>query len=252
MKHQLGSYEVNIAIGILFVLFILANSAVSPAVAEDLGCFEIGQTVPLPPHFINSSGASTAATNKEAKIYRGATTEATIADSSFTQRDAVNRPGAYLINWDSTGKTAGRYNVTYRGTLDGSAKDGGDDQFELATACPLKATAAGRSLDVSATGDADSQVVGMNAGTITASAMAEITGSVVSSADCTNSNTVFDTTLSITTADKYKDALLVFTSGALNQNVKQIDTTAINGCVTVKGGFNATPAAGDAFMIQNK
>ncbi len=160
-------------------LIMLLILLLSPqwAWADDLGCFQIGESVPLPPHFINSAGVSTAATSKEAKIYRGTTTEATIADGTFTQRDATNRPGNYVINWDSTGKTAARYTVTYRGTLDGSAKDGGDDQFQLSTWCPPNA-----------------QVKGMDAGIIerdeefTTHATSSTTSRIYCSTDCITVN----------------------------------------------------------------
>lgn len=81
----------------------------------------------------------------------------------------------------------------------------------------------------------------------------QYSGVVVSSADCTNSQTVFDTDLTQSQTDHWKDSFLTFTSGTLVGQTKAV--TAFNGttkCVTVKGGFSTTPTATDTFILINK
>lgn len=124
--------------------------------AENLGCFVPGDTISLPATYLNGAGVSTAATSKEGKLYRGTTTVTTVANGSFTQRDATNRPGEYYYDWDSTGATTGRHAWTIRGTVTGGCTgcDSPPDTFELAATCPLRPTTAGRTLDVNAGGEA--------------------------------------------------------------------------------------------------
>ncbi len=77
------------------------------------------------------------------------------------------------------------------------------------------------------------------------------TGTVVSNAG--NSATSFATSRTESTADYWKLAFLVFTSGALAGQVKQITGfTVLNGVMSFTSpGFTATPSAGDAFYIVN-
>lgn len=77
------------------------------------------------------------------------------------------------------------------------------------------------------------------------------TGAVVD--DAANSATTFETDLTESADDHYKDCLLKFTSGSLAEQVKKI--TAYNGTtkfVTVSGGFTAEPTAADTFEIVNE
>lgn len=82
----------------------------------------------------------------------------------------------------------------------------------------------------------------------------EITGSVVSSVDCTNSATQFDTSLTESQSNHWTDAFLTFTSGVLSGQTKPV--TVYNGttkCVTVRApGFSTTPSANDTFRLVNK
>lgn len=77
------------------------------------------------------------------------------------------------------------------------------------------------------------------------------TGAVVS--DGTNSATAFHTDRSEATNDYWKLAFLVFTSGSLTGQVKQIaGYTATGGVMSFASpGFTATPTAGNTFYIIN-
>jgi hypothetical protein len=73
------------------------------------------------------------------------------------------------------------------------------------------------------------------------------TGTIV--ADGTNSSTTFKTDLVETTTDHHKDALILFTSGNLINQVKKV--TGYNGStkfLTV-GAFTGTPATSDTFIL---
>lgn len=79
-------------------------------------------------------------------------------------------------------------------------------------------------------------------------------GTVVSSVDCTNSQTIFDTNLTQTQTDHWKDAFITFTSGTLAGQTRPV--TAFNAttkCITIRSpGFTTIPTAGDGFVIINK
>jgi hypothetical protein len=77
------------------------------------------------------------------------------------------------------------------------------------------------------------------------------TGTVTT--DAGNSATSFETSLSETTNDYWKDSYLLLTSGVLAGQQKRI--TAYNGTtkiITVSGGFTGTPADGVSFAIINR
>lgn len=94
----------------------------------------------------------------------------------------------------------------------------------------------------------------ISAGAIGASETGEYTFSVVSSGDCTNSTVLFDTNLTQTQTDHWKDAFATFTTGTLAGQTKAV--TAFNGttkCMTVKSpGYSTTPTAGDTGILVNK
>lgn len=72
----------------------------------------------------------------------------------------------------------------------------------------------------------------------------------VIASDGSNSATTFKTDLSESTNDYHKDALILFTSGNLINQVKKI--SAYNGTtkfITVSDAFTGTPAASDSFII---
>lgn len=85
-------------------------------------------------------------------------------------------------------------------------------------------------------------------------AAAPVFGTVVSSADCTNSATQFDTTLgsAYTGTNGPREAGLRFTSGALINEVRRIGGYNLNGCVSVNQAFSGAPTAGDAFEVVNQ
>lgn len=73
-------------------------------------------------------------------------------------------------------------------------------------------------------------------------------GSIV--ADGSNTSSTFKTDLSETTADYHKDALILFTSGNLINQVKKV--SAYNGStkfITVSSAFTGTPSASDKFIL---
>ena len=79
-----------------------------------------------------------------------------------------------------------------------------------------------------------------------------MSGAVDTPSPDTNSATTFLTDLISGTADYYKDALLLITSGALIGQVKKISADDGAGALTVIGGFTGTPADGVTFRIINQ
>lgn len=70
--------------------------------------------------------------------------------------------------------------------------------------------------------------------------------------DAANTATTFETDLPSAVSDFYKGALIVFTTGALQHQVRKV--TAYNGAtkfLTVSGGFTAEPSEGDRFLVVN-
>lgn len=77
---------------------------------------------------------------------------------------------------------------------------------------------------------------------------AEPTGAVV--ADGSNTASTFETDLTSAVNDYWKDALIVFTSGALQYQVKRV--SAYNGTskfITANTPFTAAPSGGDLFRL---
>jgi len=73
-------------------------------------------------------------------------------------------------------------------------------------------------------------------------------GSVVS--DGGNTATTFKTDLSEATNDYHKDALLLFTSGGLINQVKKVSAyTGATKFITVSAAFTGTPSAADNFIL---
>lgn len=92
------------------------------------------------------------------------------------------------------------------------------------------------------------------AGALGSSEMGEYSFTVVSSGDCINSAVLFDTNLTQTQTDHWKDAFATFTTGTLAGQTKLI--TGFNGttkCMSIRSpGFSATPQGGDTGIIVNK
>ncbi len=76
-------------------------------------------------------------------------------------------------------------------------------------------------------------------------------GTVVSSADCTNSAVLFDTDLSsyYSGTNGPREAGIRFTSGALINEIHRVGGFNVNGCVQVNQAYSGTPAAGDTFFV---
>lgn len=71
-------------------------------------------------------------------------------------------------------------------------------------------------------------------------------------ADAGNSATVFKTDLASSVDDFWKDCLIVFTSGALQGQVKKVTAYAgASKTITVGSAFTGTPSAGDRFVLVN-
>lgn len=137
-----------------FLLLLTLWAFVTPAWADDLGCFEPSGVVPLPAHFILGT-TSTAATSKSAYVVDPAgTLNTTIADGTFTQVNAANQPGKYRVPFTvPASPTLGKWTVSYKGTMSGTVYDFGDDSFEVRTTCPLGPTVAGRTANLDASGN---------------------------------------------------------------------------------------------------
>lgn len=85
---------------------------------------------------------------------------------------------------------------------------------------------------------------------ITISTGGQPTGLVVT--DGANTTLTFETDLTEATDDYWRDTLLLFTSGALNGQVKKVN--AYNGTtkfVTVASDFTSVPSGGDRFVLIN-
>jgi hypothetical protein len=91
-------------------------------------------------------------------------------------------------------------------------------------------------------------------GTLDAAEVGFPSGTVVSSADCANSATLFDTSLAAfySGTNGPREAGILFTSGALANEVRRIGGYNTNGCVSINQAFSGTPAAGDVFKVVNQ
>lgn len=80
-----------------------------------------------------------------------------------------------------------------------------------------------------------------------------ITGTVVSSADCTNAAGLFDTDLgsTYTRTDAARYSAIVFLDGILTNELRQITGYNTNGCMTTVP-FSGVPSAGNRFRIVNQ
>jgi hypothetical protein len=147
----------------------------------------------------------------------GTPTQFNETGDTLTELDAGNDPGAYV--WTS------------------------NDAVAATCAEPKLLTASGGGTDRNAWGR---DVFDMR--------RAPVTGTVVSSADCTNSATLFDTDLAAvyTGTNGPREAGLLFTSGALMNEVRRIGGYNTNGCIAVNQAFSGTPSAGDAFTVVNQ
>lgn len=78
-----------------------------------------------------------------------------------------------------------------------------------------------------------------------------VSGAVVSSGDCTNSATLFDTDLTVYYAGTNgpREAGIQFIDGPLANEVRRIGGYNTNGCITVNQAFSGTPVAGNRFII---
>lgn len=81
-----------------------------------------------------------------------------------------------------------------------------------------------------------------------------VTGTVVSSADCTNSSTLFDSDLPsfYGGTNGPREAGILFVTGALKNELRRIGGYNTNGCVQINQAFSGVPAAGDKFIVVNE
>lgn len=83
------------------------------------------------------------------------------------------------------------------------------------------------------------------------------TGGTVTTGSCDpNTTLTFDTDMTQAGVNHWKDAFITFkddtTTVELRGQTKVITSSAVNGCLTVRGGFTVAPASGDTFVIINK
>lgn len=97
---------------------------------------------------------------------------------------------------------------------------------------------------------------GIAAGAIGLSEIGSSSGSVTTGSCDPNTTLTFDTTMTEAGVNHWKDSFLTFkddtTTAELRGQTKAITASAVNGCITVKGGFSTTPQSGDTFVIINK
>lgn len=82
------------------------------------------------------------------------------------------------------------------------------------------------------------------------------TGTVVSSGDCTNATTVFDTTRTDAGTDHWSRAFITFymdtATASLRGTTRGITASNANGCLTISPALPAIPTAGEKFFIVNQ
>ena len=93
-------------------------------------------------------------------------------------------------------------------------------------------------------------------GAIGTSEMGSTAGTITTGSCDPNTVLTFDTTMTEAGVNHWKDAFMTFkddtTTTELRGQTKVITASAVNGCITVKGGFATTPQSGDSFVIINK
>lgn len=159
------------------------------------------------------------------------------------------------INWATNPSSDSVFQIlpggasTITGTVDANVVSMAADTMTAAAAAADLITELQSGLaTASALATVDSLVDTLIAAVVT---LAVKTGAVTT--DAGNSATAFETNLSETANDHWKDAFLVITSGVLVGQVKKV--TAYNGTtkiITVSGGFTATPADAVTFALVNR
>lgn len=81
-------------------------------------------------------------------------------------------------------------------------------------------------------------------------------GTVTTGSCDPNTTLTFDTDMTQAGVNHWKDAFITFkddtTTAELRGQTKVITASAVNGCLTVRGGFTTTPQSGDTFVVINK
>lgn len=115
---------------LLFYLFMILWPHV--VWADYIGCYNPGETIPLPSSYFNASGASTAATLKVGYLITPTNTlYRTVTNDQFTQINAANQPGEYLVSF-TVPQVVGLWRWSVEGTVEGTASDSTTDYFRVA------------------------------------------------------------------------------------------------------------------------
>lgn len=168
---------------------------------------------------------------------------------------ALIRAKAVTISFpllDPNARPARKSGLTFAAGETKISKDGG--AFANTTNQPVHLSAGRYSLDLTAA-EMDAKLVHIYVEHASADAYDERfettnhrSGTVA--ADGGNTATTFKTDLTEATADYWKDSLLMFTSGALIDQVKKVSAfNASTDFITLASGFTAAPSAGDRFIL---
>lgn len=263
---------------LLIILSIIAIT--SSAHAEYLGCFEPNEAVEVKTLYLDSTGARVDPTSPGCEIYDPNDTTATSCTSGPTKVGSIT-------GWYESSHTVpaspleGVWYAKTHGTISSVVKEGLDSFYvvDVTGECAgrsgvlLKsATHTGAVIptvtavtnDVGITQAGADKVWGTTvraitdipAGAIGLSEIGSTNGSVTTGSCDPNTTLTFDTTMTEAGVNHWKDSFLTFkddtTTTELRGQTKAITASAVNGCITVKGGFTTTPQSGDTFVIINK
>jgi hypothetical protein len=121
-----------------FILILLLIS--TPAWADDLGCFEDGNTVYATVQFNDSSGEFVA-TTVTARVFDPNDTTTPTATPTMSAVDGTNAIGLFRGSFTLSSPLAGTWTIRYRGSLDGGSNFlAGTDTFVVKASCPMPAS----------------------------------------------------------------------------------------------------------------
>lgn len=124
------------------ILILIALTLTTPAWADDLGCFENGNTVYATVQFNGATGES-AATSVTARVYDPDDTTTPSHTPTMSAVDGTNAIGLYRGSFALSSPLAGTWTIRYRGSLDGGTSFvTATDTFVVKASCPLPATTA--------------------------------------------------------------------------------------------------------------
>jgi hypothetical protein len=224
----------------------------------DLGDRRAGVTLRFPFNTNAIAGESiTIATNGTPQVYKdGGVTESTTGVSLVEDFDGLTGVHFIVVDTSADGtfySEGSDFTVILSGaTVDGKAINAWVGTFSLANRAALMPTTAARKLDVSATGEADADLVKVAASTSLATLYAAMLAAGISGVATTgtlSTTQMSASALPSTSDDQYNGRTIVWTSGALAGVASAITDYTNTGRVLTFNAVHTAPSNGDTFVI---